>query len=197
MATAHNRRPDWGSPSRHPEVDLASSSELEDYRGTNGGEANLKLLLNHLSSDASELIHDEMDLAKLELREIANAFSSDIQSAGQTLVKDLLKAGVALSLATLAGIALTTGFILGLGALLGGAYWASALIVGVVYLGGAAVFGMSAGRDLQQDKSLRLEHGRETLRRDKNVLHEEVQRTKDFSRQAAHTFKDEVTSKRH
>ena len=119
----------------------------------------LKTLLSRLGQDVSQLAHDEMTLAKLELRSVAEALSRDVQDATRTMVKDLAKVAVALSLAVLAGLALTAGAILGIG-LLVGAYWAGGLIVGAVYLVAAAAFGMSAARDLRTSEAMRLESAR-------------------------------------
>lgn len=160
--------------------------------GVDGGD--LRALIAQLGRDASQLAHDEMTLAKLELRDIADAFSEDIQTAGKTLVKDMAKVGVALSLASLAGLALTTGAILGIGRLLGGAFWAGALIVGLVLAVVAGVLAMSAARDLQESDALRLERGRRTLDRDRSVLEREARETADFTRDEARTMKDKMTS---
>lgn len=159
------------------------------YETGAGDGADLKTLLRQLSNDASQLAHDELTLAKLEIRDVADAFSSDIQKAGQTVVKDLAKVGIALSLATLAGLALTAGAIMGIGALLGGAYWAGGLIVGVLFLIAAAVFGASAAKDLRESDALRMEHGRRTLERDRDVLQHEAEETKRFAKQEARDFK--------
>lgn len=154
----------------------------------------LRTLIAQLGRDASQLAHDEMTLAKLELRDIADAFSADIQAAGKTLVKDVAKVGVALSLASLAGLALTAGAILGIGRLLGGAFWAGALIVGLVLAVVAGVLAMSAARDLQESDALRLEGGRQTLDRDRSVLEREARETADFAREETRTMKHKMKS---
>jgi hypothetical protein len=56
--------------------------------------------------------------------------------------------GVAPVLAALAGLALTAGAILGIGRLLGGEFRAGGLIGGAMFLIAAAIYGMSAARDL-------------------------------------------------
>lgn len=153
----------------------------------------LKALLKRLNQDATQLAHDELELAKLELREVAEAFGDDVQNASRTLVKDIAKVGVALTLAMLAGLSLTAGAILVIGRLLGDAFWAGGLIVGVLLLAGAAVAGMSAARDLRESESLRLESGRRTFERNKAVLEDEVRETKEFAQEEATEFKRHAT----
>lgn len=163
--------------------------------GGNGvGGPDLRTLFAQLTQDASQLAHDELTLARLEIRDVANAFSSDIQAAGRMLVKDMVKVGVALSLASLAGLALTAGAILGIGRLLGGAFWAGGLIVGVVLAVVAAVLARSAATDLQESESLRFEGGREALDRDQSVLKEEARETGRFAREEARAMKRKMKS---
>lgn len=158
-----------------------------------GDGADMKTLLSRLSRDATQLMHDELDLAKLELRDVADAFTADLRAAGRTLARDVAKVGVALSLATLAGLALTAGAILAVGQLLGGAFWAGGLIVGGVLALAAAAFGVSAARDLQESDALRLEHGRATLDQSRAVMEEEARRTGQFARDEAREFRREAT----
>lgn len=168
----------------------------EVYQGGYNGasdEAGLKTLLKRLNQDASQFVHDELELAKLEFREVAGALSSDVKEAGSTLAKDLGKIGVALSLALMGGLALTAGAVMGIGALLGGAYWAGGLIVGVVLLIAAAMSAKSAANDAQNSDALRLEHTRKTFARDKEVLADEVRETKDFAQHEAREFKEHAT----
>lgn len=150
--------------------------------------ADLKALVSRLGQDVSQLAHDEMTLAKLELRSLADALSSDVQSAARTMVKDLAKVGVALSLAVLAGLALTAGAILGIGVLVG-AYWAGGLIVGLLYLVAAVIFGMSAAKDLKESDSLRLEATRQRAEQNRDVLAREAEETGRFAREEAQEFK--------
>lgn len=166
-------------------------------RPVTGDGTDLRVLLRRLSGDATQLMHDELELAKLELRDVADAFAADLQNAGKTLAKDGAKVGMALSLTTLAGLALTVGAILGVGQLLGGAFWAGALIVGAVLLLAAVVLGRSAAKDLGDSESLRLEHGRRTLQRDTAVLQDEARQTKEFVREEAAEFKREATPRKH
>ncbi|MGH7465719.1 MAG: phage holin family protein, partial [Longimicrobiales bacterium] len=143
--------------------------------------------------DASQFVHDELELAKLELREVATALSSDVREAGQTLGKDIARVGMALSLALMAGLALTAGAVLGIGRLLGGEYWAGGLITGVVLLIGAAMAGKSAASDAKESRALRLENTRETIKRDSRILASEARETKDFAQHEAQEFKRHAT----
>lgn len=148
----------------------------------------LKGLLSRLGQDASQLAHDELSLARLELRSIAETLSDDVKKASRTLVMDLTKVGIALTLATLAGLALTAGLVIGVG-LLVGAYWAGGLIVGGVLLAAAIAFGMSAARDLQTSDALRLEDTRRAVDRSTDVLAAEAKETGQFARDEARDFK--------
>jgi hypothetical protein len=158
-----------------------------------GAGVDLRTLLKRLADDSTQLAHDELELAKLEVREVVEAFSSDVQEAGRTLAQNLAKVGVALVLGSLAGLALTAGFILGIGLLLGGAYWAGGLIVGGVYLAAAAMFGVSAARSLRESPELRLERGKRTMEENRQVLQDEARETKEFVREEAETFKRHAT----
>jgi hypothetical protein len=153
-----------------------------------GDGADLKELLSRLGQDASQLAHDEMTLARLELRSITTTLSDDLQKASRTLVKDMAKVGIALTLATLAGLALTAGAIIGVGVLVG-SYWAGGLIVGGVLLLLATVFGLSAARDLQTSDALRLEETRQSAERSKDVLAAEAKQTKRFASEEASELK--------
>lgn len=155
----------------------------------------LKTLLKRLNEDASQFVHDELELAKLELREVAGALSSDVREAGQTLARDLAKVGVALSLALMGGLALTAGAVLGIGRLLGDAFWAGGLIVGIVLLVAAALAVRSAATDAKTSESLRLENTRRTIQRDRQVLADEMRETKEFAQREAREFKQHATGK--
>lgn len=162
-------------------------------RGTRD-DGDLSSLIAQLGRDASQLAQDELTLAKMEIRDVAETFSADLEDAGRTVVKDLAKVGVALSLGTLAALALTTGAILAVGRLLGGAFWAGGLIVGLVLLIAAVVFGLSAARDLRDSDSLRMERTRRRLDRDSDVLKDEAEKTSNFVRDEARDFKRHATS---
>lgn len=153
-------------------------------------DVSLKVLLSRLSNDASQLAHDELELVKMEVRDIAGALSSDVREAGQTLAKDLAKVGVALSLALMAGLALTAGAVIGIGELLGDAYWAGGLIVGVILMIAAAMSLKSAASDAKDNDALRLETTRRAIREDREVLSEEARETAQFAKREAREFKE-------
>jgi uncharacterized membrane protein YqjE len=88
-----------------------------DLRGASIGD-----LFRELSSDSSRLIQDEVQLAKIELRQSVS------ELAGATG-----KIGIAAVLAVPALLALTAALVIGIGLLIGN-FWLSALIVGVVIL---------------------------------------------------------------
>jgi hypothetical protein len=165
----------------------------QEYDGAHD-DVGLRTLLGRLNQDASQFVHDELELAKLELRDVAGALSSDVREAGRTLAKDLAKVGLALSLALMAGLALTAGAVLGIGRLLGGEFWAGGLIVGIVLLIAAAVAGRSAVSDAQSSEALRLENTRRTIKRDSQVLADEVRETKEFAQRESREFKEHVSS---
>ncbi|HEX2165998.1 MAG TPA: phage holin family protein [Longimicrobiales bacterium] len=162
------------------------------YNGAHD-DVGLKTLLKRLNEDASQFVHDELELAKLEVREVAGALSNDVREAGQTLAKDLAKVGVALSLALMGGLALTAGAVLAIGELLGDAFWAGGLIVGIVLLIAAALAGKSAASDAQSSSALRLENTRRTMQRDKQVLADEMRETKEFAQREAQEFKEHAS----
>ena len=173
--------------------DVYGSDGYDIVRKNAHDDAGLKTLLKRLNDDASQFVHDELELAKLEIREVAGALSSDVKEAGATLARDLAKIGVALSLALMGGLALTAGAVMAIGALLGGAYWAGGLIVGVVLLIAAAVSAKSAASDAQSSDALRLENTRRTFSRDKEVLADEVRDTKEFAQREAKEFKEHAS----
>jgi hypothetical protein len=183
---------------------MARMSESGSWRGRDDGlhigvrgrgsaaDADLGTLVSRLSTDATQLVHDELELAKLELRDVTQTLSADLKEAGQTLAKDLAKLGVSLVLAMLAGLALTAGAIMGIG-LLVGAYWAGALIVGVLLAIGAAIFARSAATDLQDSDALRLDSTRRAARSSTAVVRDEMQQNREFARREAAEFKDRAT----
>lgn len=95
-------------------------------------------LLKQLSSDTGELVKQEVALAKAEMRQ-----------TGATLARDSAKLGVSFGLAFAGFLALTTFLVAGLGRLLGGNFWLSALIVGVVFLAIGAVLAKGAMADIK------------------------------------------------
>ncbi len=93
---------------------------------TTSSEPSLGELFKRLSTDTSELIRQEMSLAKVEMRE-----------AGTTLARDATKIGIAVGFALAGVLALAAFAVIGLGDVMG-SYWLAALIVGGLLLAVAA-----------------------------------------------------------
>jgi uncharacterized membrane protein YqjE len=165
-----------------------------EYDGADD-DVGLRTLLSRLNSDASQLVHDELDLAKLELHEVAGTLSDEVKVAGRTLAKDLAKIGMALSLALMAGLALTAGAVLAIGRLLGDAFWAGGLIVGIVLLIAAALAGRSAVSDAADSDALRLKNTRQTMDEDRQILADEARETKEFMQHEVGEFKRHASGK--
>ena len=106
--------------------------------GSDAEQPSLADLFRRLTTDAGELVREEVNLLRAELKQ-----------AGSTLAKDGQKIGIAVGLALLGAFALTAFLIILLGQLLGGNYWLSALIVGAVFLGVGAFLAVSAINDVK------------------------------------------------
>lgn len=118
-------------------------------------EPQLRELLKQLASEGSDLMRNEMALAKLEMRDMA-----------REVALDSAKLAVSIGLALTGALALLAAAVIGLGHLLGGRFGLSALILGAVMLlvGGLLARGGVAGlksmpktpeqtvRSLQQNK---------------------------------------------
>jgi hypothetical protein len=100
-------------------------TELRDIptRDTSVRERSLGELFRDLTTETSDLVSKEIALVKAEARQ-----------TGATLARDGAKIGIASGLAFAGVLALTAFLIAGLGDLLGGKYWLSALIIGVLFL---------------------------------------------------------------
>src|SRR4051794_38181891 len=90
-------------------------------RDTTMRERSLGELFRDLTTETSELVSKEVALMKAEARQ-----------TGATMARDGAKIGIASGLAFAGILALTAFLIAGLGDLLNGKYWLSALIVGVL-----------------------------------------------------------------
>lgn len=126
-------------------------------------------LLRELADESASLVRQEVNLARLEMKETAAAFA-----------KDAVRLGIAAGLAVAGGLALTAFLVLVIGNLLNGAYWAGALIVGVVFLLIGGLMAKSAVNDMKKI-DVRPEQTIETLGEDKRWLQREA---RDFRRQA-------------
>jgi uncharacterized membrane protein YqjE len=140
------------------EMEIPVEAHRDSVRGGTYGavEPSIGELFKRLGTDTGTLIRAEATLAKAEARETA-----------ARLARDAAKVGVAAALALVGVIALSAFLIIGLGMLLGGAWWLSALIVGAVTLGIGAMLVGNAVRDLKTH-SLGPQQTIETLKEDKD-----------------------------
>jgi uncharacterized membrane protein YqjE len=120
---------------------------------TRGAEPSLGELFKRLSTDTSELIRQEMNLVKVEMREV-----------GTTAARDATKIGVAAGLALAGVLALGAFAVVALGDLFGN-YWLSALIVGVALLAVGSYLAKNAVNDIKQ-RGLTPQQTMQTLRDD-------------------------------
>jgi len=139
-------------------------------RDTTMRERSLGELFRDLTTETSELVSKEVALLKAEARQ-----------TGSTLARDGAKVGTAVGLSFAGFLALTAFLITGLGDLLNGKYWLSALIVGVLFLaiGGGLV--KNATADIR--------------RRGQSVRHtvDTVKDTGNWARQEVRQVKEEIT----
>lgn len=125
--------------------------------------ASIGTLFKQLADESRDLVRQEINLAKLEMKESTGHIASN---AVQTAIWG--------GIAALGGLALTAFLVIIIGNALGGAFWAGALIVGVVFL---LVGGLMAWRaakkiaqtDLKPDETIR------TLKEDQRWLKHEAQ----------------------
>lgn len=106
--------------------------------GAISGAAPLGDLLQRLTTDMGELIRQEIDLAKAEMREV-----------GAAVARDAGKIAAAAALALAGALALIAFLVVGLGVLLGGRYWLSALIVGLVAAASGGMVARNAITDVK------------------------------------------------
>jgi uncharacterized membrane protein YqjE len=118
-------------------------------------------LFKQLSTDSSHLLRQEIALAKTELRE-----------TGSQLGQTASKLGIAIGVGISGTLALTAFVVIGLGDLIG-SYWASALIVGVVMVGTAAILARRAIASLKAER-IGVPETAGTLRDDTRWAKEEV-----------------------
>lgn len=104
-----------------------------------GNQESLGDLLKDLATESSELIRNEKDLAKLEIKETVSE-----------LTKEGVRLAIGIGLAAVGGLALTAFLILVVGNLLNDAYWAGALIVGALFLIVGGLMARSAANDMKK-----------------------------------------------
>lgn len=129
-----------------------------------GPEPQLAPLFRQLAQDSSALVRQEIALAKAEIR----------QSVRQT-TNGVVKLAIAGALAAAGGLVLTAFVVILVGQLLGN-YWASALIVGVLYLLIGVLFGLAGMRRLRALQSP--EATLATLKEDRDWARAEMQELK-------------------
>jgi len=154
-------------------ADMTSrDTEVRDVptRDTAIRERSLGELFRDLSTETSELMSKEIALVKAEARQ-----------TGTTLAKDGAKIGMASGLALTGVLALTAFLIAGLGYLLNGKYWLSALIVGVVFL----AIGMGLVKSATADIKRRCQSVRNTV--------DTVKDTGTWAKEEARQVKQEIT----
>ncbi len=106
----------------------------------NGSDAPLGELLKRLSSDTTDLLRHEITLAKVEAGEVG-------ANVGRSVKAMATAAGVMLA----GALALTAFAVIALGNALGGRYWLSALIVGVLAFGAGAFMARRATAGLKEN----------------------------------------------
>jgi hypothetical protein len=116
-------------------------------------ESSLGELFKRLTADTSELIRQEMSLAKAEMRDTA-----------ATLGRDATKIGIATGFALAGVLALAAFAVVGLGDLFNN-YWLAALIVGVVLLAVGGYLARNAIADVKR-RGLTPQQTVQTLRDD-------------------------------
>jgi len=141
-------------------------STITQVRSDGGHESSLGELFRSLTRDSSALLQKEVELAKAEVRE-----------TGTRLARDGAKVGVAAGLAFVGVLAITAFLVIGLGTALGGRYWLSSLLVGVVAAGVGYSMVKSATHDLTQG-SLVPRQTLDSLREDKDWAAQQVRELK-------------------
>jgi uncharacterized membrane protein YqjE len=123
-------------------------------------------LFRHLADDTTHLIRQEMNLAKVEMRQM-----------GAAAARDAAQVGIAIGLGVVGALAMAAFLIVALGDLLGN-YWLSALLVSVLFL---VISGVLAKRVVShfRERGLKPEQTIETLREDKEWAQREA---RDFKR---------------
>jgi uncharacterized membrane protein YqjE len=126
-----------------------------------GHDASLTDLLKRLGTETGDLVRSEIALARIEMTQTA-----------RQMAMDSVKLVVAAAVAWIGVLALTAALIAGL-TLVVGSVWASALIVGVIFL---AIGGILAQRGIagMKENSLKPEATAQSLQRDKRWAQHEA-----------------------
>jgi uncharacterized membrane protein YqjE len=136
------------------EIRVERNADIPVSREVESAEPSIGELLRRVTNDSGELVRQEIALAKAEMRESIS-----------TLAQDATKASIGLGLALVGVLALATFIITGLGSLLGGHYWLSSLIIGVIFLAIGIVLGRNALADIKRH-GVMPDQTAESLRRD-------------------------------
>lgn len=143
--------------------------EPDGMRRLNGQErASMTDLLRQLAQESADLVRNEATLARLEFKETA-----------QEMARQGVKMAIGLGLLVAGALALTACLILVVGLLLGGAYWAGALIVGALFALIGGLMARSAVKDMKK-QDLKPDETIQTLKEDKRWIQQEV---RDFRRE--------------
>lgn len=126
----------------------------------------LKGLLRHAADEAGAIIRSEANVIKLEIEESTRA-----------IIADAMKAAVYSAIALLGLLSLLAFLIIGLADLLAGAaspltsFWASALIIGLLFTGVGGAMAFRHAKRIGQDTQLK--KTRSEIQADKTFLKEE------------------------
>jgi uncharacterized membrane protein YqjE len=129
--------------------------------------AGLGNMLRRLADEVSQLFRNEAALAKLEVKEAVGEYTSAAS-----------RIGIAAAFAFLGALALTAALVIGIGLALNGAYWAGALIVGVLFLAIGAILA-KRGSERIKHTDLAPEETIRTMQENKRWASREAQ---DFKR---------------
>ncbi len=158
---------------RAADMPMRDTTDSRDgtMRETPVREKSLGELFRDLTTETSALVTKEIALVKAEARQ-----------TGSTLARDGAKVGTAAGLAFAGALALTAFLIAGLGDLLNGKYWLSALIVGVLFFAIGMGLVKSATADIKR-RGQSVKHTTDTLKD-----------TATWAKQEAQQVKQEITS---
>jgi uncharacterized membrane protein YqjE len=148
------------------EIRVERNADSAPPRPAEGAEPSIGELLRRVTTDTAELVRQEVALARAEMR----------QSLA-TLAEDATRAGIGLGLALVGVLALAAFLIAGLGSLLDGRYWLSALIVGVIFLAVGVVLSRNALADIKRH-GLVPDQTAESLRQDAEWAKQEAREVK-------------------
>jgi uncharacterized membrane protein YqjE len=126
--------------------------------------------LHQVSSNFNQVIRSEIKLARVEIKETANRALSD--SLGIALGAGILAAGLLPFIAFL---------VMGLGKLMGDQYWASSLIVAVVFLTVGSILTLAAVKRFTSE-DLSLPEARDAMEQQVQAFGAKVQQIKDAAK---------------